>query len=59
MGSISSTAYSAKNTGDYLLGYVESVSLVAHNAYDNDQYTLSQFNNLSQSFWNISTKNMS
>jgi hypothetical protein len=55
---ISGVAHHAYETCDYLIGYTESVSGVANDAYKNDQYTLSQHNNLSQTFNNISTRNL-
>ena len=42
-----------------IFGKLMSVSLVAHNAFDNNVYLTGQFNNLSMSYYNISTVNLS
>ena len=40
------------------IGKLMSVSLVAHNAFDNNVYLTGQFNNLSTSYYNTSTINL-
>ena len=52
---ISNISFSASLTETELI----SVSIVAHDAYANANYNLGQLTNLSQSFFNVSTVNLS